>query len=159
MIAPSTAPNAVYACTASAKTTSAEALHAAGFMRRLLPVTPVARGQVRDERRLDEDRGNVGCLQHGEPRLLDAMPLAERKDFDRRSMGYDRELQEKGHYVIAEDGAITIIQPDLSKTGGITEIMRIAAMASGWRSSRAPRPSSRPHGSASTAGSCPGPAW
>ena len=32
-----------------------------------------------------------------------------------------------------EDGAITILQPDLSKTGGITEALRIAAMASAYK--------------------------
>ena len=32
-----------------------------------------------------------------------------------------------------EDGAITILQPDLSKTGGITELLRIAAMASAYK--------------------------
>ena len=31
---------------------------------------------------------------------------------------------------VIEDGAITILQPDLSKTGGMTEALRIAAMAS-----------------------------
>jgi L-alanine-DL-glutamate epimerase-like enolase superfamily enzyme len=31
---------------------------------------------------------------------------------------------------VIEDGSITILQPDLSKTGGITEALRIAAMAS-----------------------------
>lgn len=31
---------------------------------------------------------------------------------------------------LLEDGSITILQPDLSKTGGITEALRIAAMAS-----------------------------
>lgn len=34
---------------------------------------------------------------------------------------------------VIEDGAITILQPDLSKTGGITEALRIAAMASSWK--------------------------
>ena len=34
---------------------------------------------------------------------------------------------------LIEDGAITILQPDLSKTGGITEALRIAAMASAWK--------------------------
>jgi L-alanine-DL-glutamate epimerase-like enolase superfamily enzyme len=34
---------------------------------------------------------------------------------------------------VLEDGAITIIQPDLSKTGGITETLRIAAMASAYK--------------------------
>ncbi|MEM7406937.1 MAG: mandelate racemase/muconate lactonizing enzyme family protein [Pseudomonadota bacterium] len=36
------------------------------------------------------------------------------------------------HRVI-EDRAITVLQPDLSKTGGITEAMRIAALASSWK--------------------------
>jgi D-galactarolactone cycloisomerase len=34
---------------------------------------------------------------------------------------------------VIEDGAITILQPDLSKSGGITECLRIAAMASAWK--------------------------
>ena len=34
---------------------------------------------------------------------------------------------------VIEDGAITVLQPDLSKTGGITEALRIAAMASAWK--------------------------
>jgi len=34
---------------------------------------------------------------------------------------------------VLEDGAISILQPDLSKTGGITEALRIAAMASAWK--------------------------
>lgn len=34
---------------------------------------------------------------------------------------------------VIEDGAITILQPDLSKTGGFTEALRIAALASSWK--------------------------
>jgi L-alanine-DL-glutamate epimerase-like enolase superfamily enzyme len=34
---------------------------------------------------------------------------------------------------VIEDGAITILQPDLSKTGGLTESLRIAALASAWK--------------------------
>lgn len=34
---------------------------------------------------------------------------------------------------LIEDGIITILQPDLSKTGGITEGLRIAALASAWK--------------------------
>lgn len=34
---------------------------------------------------------------------------------------------------LIEDGSITVLQPDLSKTGGITEGLRIAAMASAWK--------------------------
>ena len=47
--------------------------------------------------------------------------------------------QAENHYTrfefhrLIEDGAIRILQPDLSKTGGITEGLRIAAMASAWK--------------------------
>lgn len=47
--------------------------------------------------------------------------------------------QAENHYTrfefhrLIEDGAIRILQPDLSKTGGITEALRIAAMASAWK--------------------------
>jgi D-galactarolactone cycloisomerase len=34
---------------------------------------------------------------------------------------------------LIESGAVTILQPDLSKTGGITETLRIAHFASAWR--------------------------
>jgi D-galactarolactone cycloisomerase len=34
---------------------------------------------------------------------------------------------------LIEDRVITILQPDLSKTGGITEALRIAALASAWK--------------------------
>ncbi|GAA4692344.1 mandelate racemase/muconate lactonizing enzyme family protein [Pseudonocardia yuanmonensis] len=34
---------------------------------------------------------------------------------------------------LVEDGAVTVLQPDLSKSGGITEVQRIAAMASAWK--------------------------
>jgi D-galactarolactone cycloisomerase len=34
---------------------------------------------------------------------------------------------------LIDDQAVTILQPDLSKAGGITEVMRIAAMASGYK--------------------------
>ena len=34
---------------------------------------------------------------------------------------------------VIEDGIIRILQPDLSKSGGITELLRIAAMASAWK--------------------------
>lgn len=34
---------------------------------------------------------------------------------------------------LIEDGSITVLQPDLSKTGGVTEALRIAALASAWK--------------------------
>jgi len=36
------------------------------------------------------------------------------------------------HRVI-EDGVITVLQPDLSKSGGVTECLRIAHLASAWK--------------------------
>jgi L-alanine-DL-glutamate epimerase-like enolase superfamily enzyme len=34
---------------------------------------------------------------------------------------------------LIEDRALSVLQPDLSKAGGVSEVMRIAAMASGWK--------------------------
>lgn len=34
---------------------------------------------------------------------------------------------------LVEDRAVTVLQPDLSKVGGITEFMRVAALADAWR--------------------------
>ncbi|HEY7649439.1 MAG TPA: mandelate racemase/muconate lactonizing enzyme family protein [Methylomirabilota bacterium] len=42
---------------------------------------------------------------------------------------------------LIEDRVITILQPDLSKTGGVTEAQRIAALASGWKLSINPHTS------------------
>lgn len=43
---------------------------------------------------------------------------------------------------LVEDGSVSILQPDLSKTGGITEGMRIAALGSAWKLSINPHTSS-----------------
>jgi len=59
----------------------------------------------------------------------------------RLAAGYGRTPLAAGenHYTrfefnrVLEDGSITILQPDLSKTGGITEALRIAAMASAYK--------------------------
>lgn len=42
---------------------------------------------------------------------------------------------------LIEDGVISILQPDLSKTGGLTEGLRIAAMGSAWKLSVNPHTS------------------
>jgi L-alanine-DL-glutamate epimerase-like enolase superfamily enzyme len=34
---------------------------------------------------------------------------------------------------LIEDGSVTVLQPDLSKTGGITEALRVAHLASAWK--------------------------
>lgn len=42
------------------------------------------------------------CLVHFDGAKLDAMPEAERQAFNARSFGYDKELEARGHYVLAE---------------------------------------------------------
>jgi L-alanine-DL-glutamate epimerase-like enolase superfamily enzyme len=58
---------------------------------------------------------------------------------DAKSWGRTPLAAGENHYTrfefnrVIEDGAITLLQPDLSKTGGITEALRIAALASAWK--------------------------
>jgi L-alanine-DL-glutamate epimerase-like enolase superfamily enzyme len=79
------------------------------------------------------DAANVGWLEEPFP-PHDHARYREAKSFGRTPLAagenhYTRfELQR-----VIEDGAIQVIQPDLSKTGGITEGLRIAAMISGWK--------------------------
>ncbi len=42
---------------------------------------------------------------------------------------------------VLDDGVITVLQPDLSKTGGVTEALRVAALASAWKLSINPHTS------------------
>ena len=42
------------------------------------------------------------CIVHADPARSAALTAEQRADLDRRSIAYDRELEEKGHYVIAE---------------------------------------------------------
>lgn len=42
------------------------------------------------------------CIVHADPDRFAALTAEQRADLDRRSLAYDRELEEKGHYVIAE---------------------------------------------------------
>jgi hypothetical protein len=42
------------------------------------------------------------CIVHADPERLNALDAAGHADLDRRSLAYDRELTEKGHYVISE---------------------------------------------------------
>jgi D-galactarolactone cycloisomerase len=58
-----------------------------------------------------------------EAKRLDGVPLAAGENHYTR-FEFDR---------IIDDGAITILQPDLSKSGGLTEALRIAALAGTWK--------------------------
>jgi len=79
------------------------------------------------------DELNVGWLEEPFP-AHDYRSYREAKGFGRTPLAAG-----ENHYTrfefnrVLEDGAITIIQPDLSKSGGLTECLRIASMASAWK--------------------------
>ena len=79
------------------------------------------------------DEHDVGWLEEPFP-AHDYLSYREAARFGRTPLAAG-----ENHYTrfefnrVIEDGAITILQPDLSKTGGITEALRIAALASSWK--------------------------
>jgi D-galactarolactone cycloisomerase len=79
------------------------------------------------------DELKIGWLEEPFP-AHDYRSYREAKGFGRTPLAAG-----ENHYTrfefdrVIEDGAITILQPDLSKSGGITETLRIAAMASAWK--------------------------
>ena len=79
------------------------------------------------------DDANVGWLEEPFP------PHDHARYREARGFGRTPLAAGENHYTrfelqrVIEDKVITIMQPDLSKTGGITEGMRIAAMVSGWK--------------------------
>ena len=76
------------------------------------------------------EANRIGWLEEPFP-AHDYRSYREAKGFSRTPLAAG-----ENHYTrfefdrVIEDGAITILQPDLSKTGGVTEALRIAAMAS-----------------------------
>ena len=72
---------------------------------------------------LEEPFAPHDSRSYKEAKLLNGIPLAAGENHYTR-FEFSR---------VIEDGAITILQPDLSKTGGITEALRIAALASTWK--------------------------
>ena len=79
------------------------------------------------------DELGVGWLEEPFP-AHDHRSYREAKGFGRTPLAAG-----ENHYTrfefsrVIEDGSISILQPDLSKCGGITEALRIAAMASAWK--------------------------
>ena len=79
------------------------------------------------------DELGIGWLEEPFP-APDYRSYREAKSFGRTPLAAG-----ENHYTrfefnrVIEDGAITILQPDLSKSGGITECLRIAALASAWK--------------------------
>jgi hypothetical protein len=52
------------------------------------------------------------CLVHSDPARFQSLTREQQQDLGRRSMAYDRELTEKGHYVAAEaiqDGSTAVL--------------------------------------------------
>ena len=87
------------------------------------------------------DEFNVGWLEEPFP-AHDYLSYREAARYGRTPLAAG-----ENHYTrfefnrVIEDGAISILQPDLSKTGGITEALRIAAMASAYKLSINPHTS------------------
>jgi D-galactarolactone cycloisomerase len=78
-------------------------------------------------------RLGVGWLEEPFP-AHDHRTYAEAKSFSITPLaaGENHYTRFEFHRVI-EDRILTILQPDISKAGGVTEVMRIAAMASAWK--------------------------
>jgi L-alanine-DL-glutamate epimerase-like enolase superfamily enzyme len=79
------------------------------------------------------DELGIGWLEEPFP-AHDYLSFRQAKGFGRTPLAAG-----ENHYTrfefnrVIEDGAITVLQPDLSKAGGITECLRIAALASSWK--------------------------
>ena len=81
-----------------------------------------------------------GMDDHGVGWLEEPFPAHDFRSYiEAKSYGLVPLAAGENHYTrfefnrVIEDGAITVLQPDLSKTGGITEALRIAALASAWK--------------------------
>jgi L-alanine-DL-glutamate epimerase-like enolase superfamily enzyme len=81
-----------------------------------------------------------GMDEYGVGWLEEPFPAHDYRSYiEAKSFGLTPFAAGENHYTrfefnrVIEDGAITILQPDLSKTGGITEALRIAALASAWK--------------------------
>jgi D-galactarolactone cycloisomerase len=81
-----------------------------------------------------------GMDEHGVGWLEEPFPAHDYRSYiEAKSYGLVPLAAGENHYTrfefnrVIEDGAITILQPDLSKTGGLTEALRIAALASAWK--------------------------
>ena len=79
------------------------------------------------------DASNVAWLEEPFP-AHDYRSYAEAKSFGRVPLAAGENHYSRFEFSrLIEEKAVTILQPDLSKTGGITEFMKIAAMASAYK--------------------------
>ena len=88
----------------------------------------------------DARRAMPGLDAQGAGWLEEPFPAHDYRSYrEARAFGRVPLAAGENHYTrfefnrVIEDGAITVLQPDLSKTGGITEALKIAALASAWK--------------------------
>jgi L-alanine-DL-glutamate epimerase-like enolase superfamily enzyme len=88
----------------------------------------------------DARRAMPGLDGHGVGWLEEPFPAHDHRSYaEARGFGRVPFAAGENHYTrfeftrVIEDRVITILQPDLSKTGGLTEALRIAALASAWK--------------------------
>jgi D-galactarolactone cycloisomerase len=88
----------------------------------------------------DARKAMPGLAAHGVGWLEEPFPAHDHRSYRiAASFGTVPLAAGENHYTrfeftrVVEDGVISILQPDLSKTGGITEGLRIAALASAWK--------------------------
>ena len=88
----------------------------------------------------DARRAMPGLEAHGVGWLEEPFPAHDHRSYAlAATFGRVPLAAGENHYTrfeftrVLEDRVITILQPDLSKTGGVTEGLRIAAMASAWK--------------------------
>ena len=81
-----------------------------------------------------------GLEEHGVGWLEEPFPPHDHKSYAQAATFSSVPLAAgENHYTrfefhrVIEDGVITILQPDLSKSGGVTECLRIAHLASAWK--------------------------
>jgi D-galactarolactone cycloisomerase len=87
------------------------------------------------------DELNIGWLEEPFP-AHDHRSYAMARGFGRTPLAAGENHYTRFEFTrLIEDRVITILQPDLSKTGGVTEALRIAALASAWRLSINPHTS------------------
>ena len=90
---------------------------------------------------LDDVRQIMPALEAARVRWLEEPfpPHDHRSYAEAKAMGRVPLAAGENHFTrfeftrLIEDKSVTILQPDLSKTGGLTEALRIAALASAWK--------------------------
>jgi D-galactarolactone cycloisomerase len=88
----------------------------------------------------DVRRVAPGLREHGVGWLEEPFPPHDHRSYSAAAQFVGVPLAAgENHYTrfefhrVIEDGVVSVIQPDLSKSGGITEVQRIAALASAWK--------------------------